>query len=310
VLQKFQSDLVAFMQDTLDFTIPKEVMHERFGVGLPDYVNNAEWLFNTSVNNALHGNERVKVSLVNCMLSGLDSIWTAHLPAQSVAEWLFYAPEGTPHHLSSADFSLAFALRCRSITKTQQNRIGSLVCSCGVTTKTIQDVAMHAIECSKTGFGATARHGLVQAAMINIAKRYGIKPDREPAYYNYADFTASRPDITFHLNDGRSIATDIVVCKQDAEVGKHAHWWANEKQKKHGKAVTDQGHLFIPFALEAHGHRDISCTLLIRHIANSLQPHQRRTFEREFLLAVSTALAKARVNAVLSTSQNVPRTFT
>ena len=149
-------------------------------------------------------------------------------------------------------------------------------------------------------FTPTQRHTMVKYALARALRDFGLYVAVEPRFYTYADGTIQqRPDLTVFVSGG-GIATDIVICQQDGPVGQHAKANAAIKIRTHEAAVVAHGHQFIPFALEVHGHRDASCYKFANAVASQVQPHLRWAFRRHIESLVSTALAKARVEAVLA----------
>ena len=104
VATEFQHEMIRLLEEKLDFKIPQEALHERLGVGIPDYISNIGHLYTASKNlllmsSRLCGEGPARVSLVTCFSSSsessLDEIWTAHFAAQSQAEWMFHSSVGS-----------------------------------------------------------------------------------------------------------------------------------------------------------------------------------------------------------------------
>jgi hypothetical protein len=301
-LTVFQRNLVELVERVLEFKIPEPALHQRFGIGLPDYVSNAEALYKASYDHAILRTELRQVSLVTNLHPDSDDEWTAHLLAQSSAEWMYYVPRGQFNHLTSSEFNIAMAIRCRAISDAQRNRIQHMSCNCGFRCKEPEDVLQHSIECTNNDYTLTHRHSAVKHALARAIRDFGLHVTVEPGFYKYANDLHQRPDVTVHLAM-QPLTTDVVICQQEDHVGQHAKEWARRKRRTHDAAVSQYGHRFVPFALETHGHRDSSCYDFIDKIARTLQPYQRWHFKTHVTSPVSTALARARVNAVLSTKQ-------
>ena len=172
VATEFQQTMIRLLEDKLDFKIPQQALHERLGVGIPDYVSNINQLYNASkglvlMSPSLSGEGPARVSLVTCFSSSkdssLDESWTAHFAAQSQAEWMFHSTFGSYQNMSSHHFTIALALRCRTMTTTQKNRITTMVCNqCNETFTNPIEVSHHHVSCTSSRFTVTNRHTQVK----------------------------------------------------------------------------------------------------------------------------------------------------
>jgi hypothetical protein len=233
-----------------------------------------------------------------------DDLWTAHLRAQHQADWIFYTPRGMKNHMSSAEFCIAMAIRCRSITDYQREQTKHLSCGCGETfTERIEDVVQHSLVCKCNRFTPAHRHNIVKYAMANVIRSFGFQVTIEPHFYVYESGIQRRPDLTVHVQGYQDIATDLVIVKQEGRVGANAERAAAEKIKIHKKAVERSGHIFIPYAMEVHGHRTKQCAEFVDAIGHHLSRPEYYRFLTRFNVTVSSALAQARVKATLSSCQ-------
>ena len=84
------------------------------------------------------------------------------------------------------------------------------------------------------------------------------------------------------------------------DVGLAAADAAKLKIAIHARAVHERDGIFIPCALEPFGHMDKSTHDLIEAIADQLPKHRQYSFRLDMSRAISTALAKWRVVALLT----------
>jgi phage tail tape-measure protein len=89
----------------------------------------------------------------------------------------------------------------------------------------------------------------------------------------------------------------VTIVATGERVGDAAAAAAKQKMESHSRAVAALGHVFVPFAMEVHGHLDKSCYELMKQLRNFLPDYRWRAFTFDFLHAVSTALAAARAVA-------------
>ena len=300
VLADFQNKLTSFVEEVLDFTIPAELVHERFAVGLPDYKNSAADLYDASLTLASGLVPKTVEGLVHNMRSTEDARLTAHLQAQASAEWLYYAAPGTNGHLTPDEFRIAMAIRCHTLTRRLQDLRTSNAChGCGVEYADARNLIDHAFNCKHTHHNPSRRHTDVKEAIIDVCREFGLAARKEPTMYKYPDANR-RPDITISTGLMTAVVTDVVICQQLGQVGDHAACEAQTKNDIHEAAVQAFGHNFIPFAMEVHGHRDASCN----KFANAIKQHLRHYLQRDFLLrfrhTVSAALARARARQLVA----------
>ena len=134
----------------------------------------------------------------------------------------------------------------------------------------------------------TDRHDEVVRALVRAARRYDITSCLEPTSYIYAEGKKNRPDVTFFTLPRITIDVSIVFPK--VRVGVAAEKKRKEKIAKHKAAVTNKGHIFVPFVMEVFGHFDQECLTLIKLLAKELPSVMQRDFTREAISDVSTAL--------------------
>jgi len=306
VLKQFQERTIQFLEQHLDFEIPDQAKHDRFGLGIPDYVRHAKQLYDDSFSFAVHNRQTQQVSLVSSIPATVGPGWTAHLAAQASADWLMYQPRGHDTRMAPQEFQLALAIRCGTVTKyvKQELAVHGLACNCRYKHDTTLDLINHVLVCDQMGFNATQRHTLVKTTIARVLRRHGLAVTIEPRQYCplYKDGIDHRPDLLVH--GMISVATDIVICKQiDDKPGHNAAAAAERKNKTHKQAVATAGHLFFPYAMEAHGFRHASCHAFVRAVASSMTPYEEQELQRDIKLAVAVALARARVNSVKAAAQ-------
>ena len=311
VVAAFQSRLITFVLETLGFKCSPMFIHERFGLGLPDYVSNTATMFNNSQLLAIHSVKLPQVQLVrnscsDCSFSQREPALAAHLEAQHMAQWIHFAPETYEDELKPFEFCTAMAIRCHTLPTSVQARFTTHCCGCGETavgSQRHQQTIDHALKCTQSRVHFAVRHTAVKSALARVVREFGLSAQLEPNFYSYDGIHRQRPDLTVAGSSQVPIATDIVICHQTVTTGSHAAEWAAEKRKTHLRAVSNFGHAFEAFALETHGHFDKSCFNWIRHVQQGLPHFLQRHFHLRVMHAVSTALAKNRVAVILAMTQ-------
>ena len=66
---------------------------------------------------------------------------------------------------------------------------------------------------------------------------------------------------------------------------------AEDKNKKHKRAVEDAHHVFLPFAMEVYGHFDASARRVVKRLAKERPDYLAYEFMQEMFHDASTALA-------------------
>ena len=157
-----------------------------------------------------------------------------------------------------------------------------------------------------TGITATHRHGLVCGAIGRALAASGNFFVPEPSFYDYGDH-ARRPDFTAFLS-GQTIAVDVTIVTPDAAPGKAAIDAAKAKVEKHGAAVEQQGHEFVPLAFESWGHCDPAVDAFIKQIQRSSPPWCAPDIADELRRGISAAIAKGSTCIVRSAVEKLRRT--
>lgn len=327
----FQHQLIDYIQSpqVLNFVVPGDVLHERFGTGIPDYINGAERLYVASMNNATHtGVLMPQVELVynNAAVAAAS---TARLESQQNAQWMCYVPSTSDCHMAVLEFQIAMAIRCGTLPTHILHRMTSTSCNCNnrfTWSSSDGHAALidHVLRCpSAAEYHAANRHTSLKSAVASVLREFGWSVQNEPNYYDYSPplpassqppagaetlrHAHQRPDLT--VLAGKCIATDFVVSCQQGKLGAHAAAAAEIKKRTHTSAVERMQHTFIPFAVETHGHLDKSATQFINEVMSALPSYVQFHFRIRMLHAVSTALAKARVKSILTMVFIQPRVF-
>ena len=331
VLKIFQDRLRAELRDILGFEPPADLLHEQWGLGMPNYVDGAAALYNETMTKFLDNEQHdrqpaqrqhesagksVMMSLVanTCGPGGHRS--TAHLQGQQQAEWLHFAPNSPGGMLNPAEFCMAMAIRLLTCPVDFADRVSNTRCTgCNAIFQSPAEIIQHAVNCGIGGTTYVPRHEAVVRAIVRLLRQYGFAVTLEPENFVYAGANHNRPDILVHVIP--ALVTDVTVVMQDGKVGVAAKRAAAEKTKKHEQAVNDAGAQFCPFALEVHGHTDACVDTFWKHLAQHLESYKRWQFLVDARHAVSTALARWRAdkaNEALQRAQlfasHIPRTNT
>jgi hypothetical protein len=224
---------------------------------------------------------------------------TASLGAQHDAHFLFYSRDTVGSQMTERQFQVAMAVHLRTLPRHLNDLPRQ--CNCGHTSTVVCDAIEHCLKCVRSSrYTAATRHNDVRDAIMAIVRSYGVSCSSEPTFYEkcYDSFHDQRPDITFHTCP--KIATDLTIVTPHTDVGVAAAEAADNKVKVHKAAVAKLGHVFLPFAMETFGHRDKSCFALVDHLKGSIPQHLHRAFTFAFHHGVSTTLAIARANTIIS----------
>jgi hypothetical protein len=297
ILRKFDSKLRESAEKLIG-PIDPQILYAPNGGGFPCYATKAVQLYEQSRKMALHGVDPSKVVLTITPESNPELM--AHLDGQHHAPYLFFTRPTELTYMSPSEFIIALAIRMRTLPR----HICSLPkqCICGRLCQSYADIIAHAFSCDRmSAFTFTQRHDLVKAAIASLIRSYGFSVTIEPRFYCYDNGVRQRPDIT--VNTARPITTDIVICMQDGRVGEASARAAAIKKSTHTEAVQRQDHIFVPFAMEVHGHCDEGCYDFIKHIRKHLPPYSGFIFEREAFSVIATTLAKARVRSINGISE-------
>ena len=156
-----------------------------------------------------------------------------------------------------------------------------------------------------TGAGYTRRHDTVKhRALLRLPRTYGIPCTDEPRMYEhfYEDGSAGRPDVLYHT--ARSIAIDLSIVCQHEEPGQHAHVVAQQKIRRHQKAVEAAGHIFVPFIVETTGWLHSTASELIHSLAvHCVDPWLQRQFIYDMHRTLSVSLAEQKAEALAAATR-------
>jgi Reverse transcriptase (RNA-dependent DNA polymerase) len=292
LLNHFDKLIKSTAEQILEAEIAPMMFYDTLGAGFPQYGKLANEVFTASKNMALTRAKGAFVQLVTSCLS------TAALSSQHDAQYLFFQANTDISSMSPKEFQMALAVRLRVLPRYIMSR--PRVCNCGITLTSDDTFIEHVLTCDQsTRVTHTHRHNQVRDTIAAVARSYGIAVTVEPDFYAYPNTGArKRPDITFHTPN--VITTDVTIVKPHIELGHATQQAEQTKIKEHEQAVSAIGHTFIPFAMEVYGHRGISCTNLSKALKKQLPRHLQWTFEMDLNHAVSSALAKARAQSILS----------
>ena len=287
--------LVLGLPEMLGMEIKEDshLLYERAGAGLPRYSRLAAELYEHAFARFVRQTSDLKqVALVQTTPS--LSVPLRCQVGCNAGAWLFY--DDQHDGISPADFVGALAIRLRLNVE----RVSfPAVCNCAAVSTTFDEFVHHVLACDcATKYTHLRRHDDVKAALLHVVRKFGILAIDEPSFYVYDDLSAKRPDITFRTQP--RLVTDITIVTPSVEVDVAASKAAADKRAYHSKAVQEAGHVFIPFALEVHGHMHKSCLELLDKLGLDLQPNKRTFFKREAISAVQVALARARAAAIRS----------
>ena len=291
-----------YMQDLLKIPVTAKCpyTHCKQGLGIPDYNSHQTILYQEAYNTVL-GYPQQEVELVNVQPGQESRASAAHLRAQTNAPWLFYAPRGQDdYRLTSPEFRLAMAIRCGAIPDDiAETCVASCTCT-NIELKTPLDIIAHALNCNNSGFTTATRHNFIKTAIARVLRHYNFAVTLEPTVYSsyYEDSVAHRPDVLVHTSP--PICTDVTVVQQNdsSVVGNASRAAAKRKSDHHNLAVSRIGHVFYPFALEAHGYEQPCNSAFTNAVGSHLPRHELQQLVFDMRSAVSVALARARCQAV------------
>jgi hypothetical protein len=296
LVKHFERRLSEAANTIIGAQIESVFLHDVAGAGFPDYVAGAPRLYEESKSMALTGGSGVKVELATNLFPE-----AADLRSQRDAPYLFFTSDRFAR-MTPAIFQLATAIRLRTLPAHVQRELLPLTCNCGHRMESPCGVIDHAFRCHHlSNVTFTHRHDAVKLAIAAVVRSYGVAVSVEPKNYVYSSGKEERPDLLIHLPV--KITTDVtIVNTEEASVGAAARAAASAKEKKHGDAVARMGHQFIPFAMEVHGFRDVSCFQFASAISKQLPAYQQRSFHFDLVHAVSRALAVMRAETILGIS--------
>ena len=296
VVASFQRETVKFLEDVTNCDLAgSPVVHNVHGLGVPDYNSHRATLYEESRNAGVLGVKAQEVSLVNKKLP--DGGLAAHSSAQVNAPWLMYQPRGYSTRLTPGEFRAAIAIRCGLLPRDMS--IGHAKCSCGVDMKTALDVVSHSGNCKTSGYTPAQRHNRLKFDVANALRRHSFAVTVEPTCYAYADRIKHRPDLIVWTSP--AITTDFVIVQQDgARPGVAAAAAASGKNDAHKQTVAKAGHVFVPFALEAHGYTHGSVRTFVDAVTSQRRRFESRAIHEDLNMILSVSLARSRIAALLA----------
>lgn len=180
------------------------------------------------------------------------------------------------------------ALRIRTHTSLLQSNVA---CFCGHPLDTTHASNKHILACDRVnGTTWTHRHARVCSTISKTLSGIGCHFISEPTFYEYPDRSQRRPDLTCFLA-GRTVAIDVSVVSPSAVAGAAAEEAAQQKIDKHGTAVEDQGHVFMPIVFESGGHTHPTVDAFYRLIHASAPAWQADDVIEELRRAIAASVA-------------------
>jgi ribonuclease HI len=296
VAEFFDDTVIRLYQHMIDPSghtkIPKHIVHDESGLGVPNYTANLHDLFGAFERMSLEDDPRVpSVSLTT---NQLDTTTTG---PQLDSQWMFYDTAST---LTPNQFATALAIRLNVLPR--QHWLVNYKCNCGYAyTADDRDSIDHVLLCDRsTPFGHTHRHNLVRDAIISAARHYGVTTSKEPTCFSYNNGHNQRPDALFHT-EPLPIATDVSLVS-GTPAGEEIAAAEEKKVKTHKTATADGGAQFIPFVMATRGTLGPKASSFISSLSRAVQPFLKRSFERHLRHAVANAAAKGRSDALNAAS--------
>lgn len=292
VAEFFDDTVIRLYQHMIDPSghtkIPKHIVHDESGLGVPNYAGNLHDLFGAFERMSLEDDPRVpSVSLTT---NQLDTTTTG---PQLDSQWMFYDTAST---LTPNQFSTALAIRLNVLPR--HNWLINYKCNCGYAyTADDRDSIDHVLLCDRsTPFGHTHRHNLVRDAIISTARYYGVTTSKEPTCFSYNSGHNQRPDALFHT-EPLPIATDVSLVS-GFPAGEEIAAAEEKKIKTHKTATTAGGAQFTPFVMATRGTLGPKASSFITSLTKAVQPFLKKSFERRLRHAVANAAAKGRSDAL------------
>jgi hypothetical protein len=155
-------------------------------------------------------------------------------------------------------------------------------CFCGSPDEADGKFLEHMLTCSRV-CGATRvfRHNCVLNSLDHWLRAYGVFTTIEPRFYSYADGSRKRPDLTC-FSSQPPISSDF-VCSANVDDA------LKDKVDKHGAAVHDMGHQFVPIAMSIWGLHHKSTDGFLRTALCGLFPRTRNLASLKIKRAMSEA---------------------
>ncbi|MCP3884729.1 MAG: hypothetical protein GY700_04485, partial [Propionibacteriaceae bacterium] len=279
----------AHMLDPTGHTkIPKHIVHDEAGLGVPNYAGNLHDIFNAFENMSITDDPRVPY--VSLTTNQLDTTTTG---PQLDSQWMFYDAAST---LTPNQFRTALAIRLNVLPR--QYWLVNHKCNCGYAYGVDDRNSIdHIFLCdSATPCGHTHRHNLVLDAIITTARYYGITTSKEPTCFTYDSGRHQRPDALFHTQP-LPIAIDVSLVS-GTPASEHIQAAEENKNKTHKAATTNGGARFSPFIMATRGTLGSKAEDFISTLSHSVQPFLKQSFVRHLRHAVSNAAAKGRSDAL------------
>jgi hypothetical protein len=316
---QFSGDVVRFFNERacssfaklVDLHLPdidRDLLHRKDGAAIPDYVSNAQRLYQASLAMTIMHAKPEQVGLFKPPLHPTGSADAAATTGDSLgtteadydANWTHWTFTSNHVKLSPAEFRIALAARVNCIPRFAYD--GQAVrCDCGELCETSRSIIAHTSRCFRLSrITEAVRHSMVKYAIVYTARAYGIGSTVEPNYYFYPDtIIRHRPDTTFYTGD-KSIAIDVTVVSPDVNgpTGSAARRAAEQKVKDHGKAVALANHLFYPVAIETTGHIDSACFKFFTQLAAAVPKRHQRSLFQDLRVTISSTIATYRAHAI------------
>ena len=283
------------LDPTGQIVLDKRIVHDKSGIGAPNYTMHCEELYNAYQRMSLTDDPEVPVLPLTT-----SDITTEDTLAQIDSQWLYY---DATNPMTPAQFVTALCIRLNVVPPHMQ--LGGTRCNCGhvyVQAKPAETIN-HIMCCEKsTGRSFTYRHNLVRDAILQVARNFGITSSKEPSCFSY-DNGHARPDIYCHTHP-RGLVTDVVLASRyPSEEAVTA--WEQRKISIHREAVNKSDCIFIPFAMATRGTIGAKAVNFIRELSRAVQPFQQRAFVRTMYHAVATAAAIGRAGSLASAADRL-----
>jgi ribonuclease HI len=155
-------------------------------------------------------------------------------------------------------------------------------CFCGTPDPGDGTFLEHMLTCSKV-CGATRvfRHNCILNALDHWLRAYAVFTTIEPRFYSYADGSRKRPDLTCFSHQP-PVSSDF-VCSTNVDDA------LKDKFDKHGAAVHDLGHMFVPIAMSIWGLHHRSTDAFLKLSLCNLFPRTRTLAGLKIKRAMSEA---------------------
>jgi hypothetical protein len=306
---RFNELVYATLENILGVRPTPPAVHDVHGAGIPDYASNLHNLYDTSKREAETGFITHLPKLVtNCFedkAAGENDVQDLERPTGDPhqGDYLFYKHGA----INPAHFVTALAIRLGCLPPSMQ-WCTPTTCACGSYIKDVRQVCRHVITCPLTPISHTYRHNLVRDTMAKTARQYGITCIVEPTIYTYDNGLAQRPDIVFMTKT--PVACDVSIVAP-CDYAKTAMTRATkEKSTKHERACAAIGHEFIPAICESTGLMSDNIYTIGRKLAGNVPFQLSKSFEKQFIHGITSALATGRAETIMAWTNIVLRKTT